>query len=315
MTTAFVFPGQGSQSVGMLAALAANDPVVQQTFAEASAVLGYDLWQRVSEGPAEALSATECQQPAMLTAGVATWRAWRNAGGGEPNLVLGHSLGEFTALVAAGSLDFPKAVALVRERARLMQAAVPAGVGAMAAILGLDDDKVIDACAEVASDEVVQAVNFNSPGQVVIAGHATAVNRAIEKLKSLGAKRALLLPISVPAHSSLLEEAAKALRTSIDGAGLRATRIEFWSPSDVKAHAQPHDLADLLQNQLAQPVRWTETITALIDKGVTRFVECGPGEVLAGLVKRIGKGRGIESLALVEPKSFEAARAPQGAAS
>lgn len=315
MSTAFVFPGQGSQSVGMLAALAASDPVVEQTFAEASTVLGYDLWKRVSEGPAELLAATECQQPAMLAAGIATWRAWRNAGGAAPERVLGHSLGEFTALVAAEALDFPAAVALVRERARLMQAAVPTGVGAMAAILGLGDDAVIDACASVASDEVVQAVNFNSPGQVVIAGHATAVNRAIEKLKSLGAKRAVLLPISVPAHSSLLEEAALALRPTIDASGVRTPRIEFWSPSDAKPHSAPRDIEDLLQRQLAQPVRWSETIDALIGAGVKRFVECGPGEVLAGLVKRIGKGRGIESHALIEPASFAAAMAPTGAKS
>jgi len=315
MSTAFVFPGQGSQSVGMLAALAAKDAVVPQTFAEASDVLGYDLWQRVSEGPADALNATECTQPAMLAAGVATWRAWRNAGGAVPDRVLGHSLGEFTALVAAEALEFPRAVALVRERARLMQAAVPAGVGAMAAVLGLDDDKVIDACMSVANDEVVQAVNFNSPGQVVIAGHATAVNRAIEKVKSLGAKRAVLLPISVPAHSALLEQAAKSFRASIDAAGLRAPRIEFWSPSDVKPHSDPHDVADVLQHQLAQAVRWTDTVTTLIDHGITRFIECGPGEVLAGLVKRIGKGRGIESLAISDPASIDSARTLPGGAS
>jgi [acyl-carrier-protein] S-malonyltransferase len=228
--------------------------------------------------------------------------------------VLGHSLGEFTALVAAGALEFPRAVALVRERAQRMQAAVPEGVGAMAAILGLDDAHVIEGCTAAAEGEVVQAVNFNAPGQVIIAGHATAVHRAIAALKARGAKRSLVLPISVPAHSSLLEPAARALRPSIDAAGLRAPQIEFWSPADVARHASPDDIAALLEHQLAQPVHWSETINALIGAGVTRFVECGPGEVLAGLIRRIGKGRAVESLALTDPASIEAAQASQGAA-
>lgn len=275
----------------MMGDLAGMDPVVRETFAEASEVLGYDLWQTVSEGPAEKLNATECTQPAMLTAGIATWRLWRKLGGAAPDVVLGHSLGEFTALVAAGSLEFRTGVALVRERARLMQAAVPAGVGAMAAILGVEDAEVIAACEQAAGGEVVQAVNFNSPGQVVIAGHATAVARAIDLLKQKGARRAVLLPISVPAHSTLLEGAARELRSSIDAAGLKAPEIRFWSPADVLPHEQPADLADLLQRQLAQPVRWTETVRAITAAGGWRIVECGPGEVLAGLCKRIVKGR------------------------
>lgn len=309
MSIAFVFPGQGSHSVGMLAALAAATPVVQRTFAEASAVLGYDLWQRVSEGPAELLNATECQQPAMLVAGVATWRAWLESGGAQPDIVLGHSLGEFTALVAANSLDFSAAVALVQRRGQLMQAAVPQGAGAMAAILGLDDAQVEQACAEAAGGEVVQAVNYNSPGQVVIAGHATAVNRAIARLKELGAKRAVLLSISVPAHSVLLEEAARALRPSIDAAGLRVPQITFWSPVDAAAHGDAAELAELLQRQLARPVRWSDTIRALVASGVTRLVECGPGEVLAGLNKRITKGQaGVTSLALTDPAAMQAVK-------
>ncbi|MET0292799.1 MAG: ACP S-malonyltransferase, partial [Steroidobacteraceae bacterium] len=222
MTTAFVFPGQGSHSVGMLGALAAADPAVQQCFAEASEVLGYDLWQRVSEGPAELLNATECQQPAMLVAGVATWRAWKGAGGADPAIVLGHSLGEFTALVASGALAFRTAVGLVQRRGQLMQAAVPPGAGAMAAILGLDDAQVVAGCEEASQGDVVQAVNFNSPGQVVIAGHAGAIDRAIENLKARGAKRAVKLAITVPAHSALLEDAAREFRTSLDAAGLRS---------------------------------------------------------------------------------------------
>jgi [acyl-carrier-protein] S-malonyltransferase len=310
MSTAFVFPGQGSHSVGMLAALAAATPIVQRTFGEASSVLGYDLWQRVSEGPAELLNATECQQPAMLVAGVATWRAWQEAGGFTPDIVLGHSLGEFTALVAANALDFATAVALVQRRGQLMQAAVPQGAGAMAAILGLDDAQVEQACADVAGNEVVQAVNFNSPGQVVIAGHAAAVNRAIVRLKELGAKRAVLLSISVPAHSVLLEDAARSLRPSVDAAGLRAPQITFWSPVDASPHNDAAELAELLQRQLAQPVRWSDTIRALVAAGVTRFVECGPGEVLAGLNKRITKGQGgVTSLALTDPGTMQAVKA------
>src|SRR5262249_53830482 len=211
MTFAFVFPGQGSQSVGMLAALAQADPVVRSTFDEASAVLGYDLWQLVQEGPKERLDSTECTQPAMLAAGVATWRLWHNRGGGEPALVSGHSLGEFTAFVCAGALDFGTAIDLVRVRGQVRQEAVPAGTGAMAAILGLEDADVEQACREAAEGQIVEAVNFNSPGQVVIAGQTEAVQRAIEAAKARGAKKAIALPISVPSHSSLMRAAGERL--------------------------------------------------------------------------------------------------------
>lgn len=301
MSTAFVFPGQGSQSVGMMADLAAASPAVESTFAEASAVLGYDLWDRVSNGPAELLNATECTQPAMLVAGVATYRVWREAGGAPPDLVLGHSLGEFTALVVAGALEFRTAVELVRRRGRLMQAAIPDGAGSMAAVLGLEDAQVEQACAEVAADEVVEAVNFNAPGQVVIAGHASAVTRATARMKELGAKRAVTLPISVPCHSSLLEEAARQLRPSIDAARLGATQVEFWSPCDVAVHREPADLAALLQRQLARPVHWADAIRRIVQQGATRIIECGPGEVLTGLNRRIERGRSdVKCSALID---------------
>ena len=310
MTIAFVFPGQGSHSVGMLGALAAADPVVGQTFAEASEVLGYDLWQRVSEGPAELLNATECQQPAMLVAGVATWRAWHNASGRDPDIVLGHSLGEFTALVAAGSLEFRTAVALVQRRGQLMQAAVPASECGVAVVLGLDDADVIAACAAAADGQVVQAVNFNSPGQVVIAGHSAAVDRAITEAKARGAKRAMRLAITAPVHSELLEGAARLFRANLDAAALAAPRIAFWSPVDARQHADAAELPALLQRQLARPVRWTETVSALAAGGVSTFVECGPGEVLAGLVKRITRGLQppVQSLALTDPATIETVR-------
>lgn len=312
MSTAFVFPGQGSQAVGMLAALAAAEPLVQQTFAEASEVLGYDLWRRVSEGPAELLNATECTQPAMLAAGVATYRAWQRAGGAAPDVVLGHSLGEFTALVVAGAIEFPAAVKLVQTRGRLMQAAVPQGVGGMAAILGLEDAQVEQACAEAAQGEVVQAVNFNSPGQVVIAGHAGAVARAIERAKALGAKRALPLPISVPSHSSLMEAAAEQFGEALAASGLRAPSLTFWSPVDASAHADAAELQALLKVQLARPVRWTDTIRALIARGVTTFVECGPGKVLTSLNRRIDKRPEVQALAVDDPASLAAAIATVG---
>src|SRR5580693_5283250 len=222
MSLAFVFPGQGSQSIGMMSALGRFSPVIESTFAEASAVLGYDLWRRCQEGPPEALNSTECTQPAMLTAGVATYRLWRERGGAQPAMMAGHSLGEFTALVAAGRLDFKTAVDLVRYRGELMQAAVPPGQGAMAAILGLEDIDIDDACNEASQGEVVEAVNFNAPGQVVIAGVAAAVARAIEAATAKGAKRALALPISVPAHSSLMAPAAEKLRERLARAAVKS---------------------------------------------------------------------------------------------
>jgi [acyl-carrier-protein] S-malonyltransferase len=304
---AFVFPGQGSQSVGMLAKLAGESPVIRSTFDEASAVLGYDLWQLVSEGPAEDLNSTERTQPAMLVAGIATWRWWQERGGPTPAVVTGHSLGEFTALTAAGAIDFPTCVDLVRFRGRAMQEAVPAGTGAMAALLGLEDGEVEAACAEAAEGSVVEAVNFNSPGQVVIAGEKAAVLRAIVRAKARGAKRAIELPVSVPSHSSLMRAAGEKLGRRLADTPIRAPRIRYVSAVDALAHETPDDIRALLVKQLSSPVRWTATVGALTSGGISRIVECGPGGVLAGLVKRIEKGRDTQVVALDNPESFTAA--------
>jgi [acyl-carrier-protein] S-malonyltransferase len=304
MQRVFVFPGQGSHSVGMLAELAVHDRVVTDTFAESSAVLGYDLWQLVQQGPAEKLNETVHQQPAMLTADIATWRCWLNAGGKRPEAVAGHSLGEFAALVAADTLRFADAVQLVRERAERMQAAVPAGVGAIAAVLGLDDDAVATACRETAQGEVVEPVNFNSPGQAVIAGHATAVQRALEACKVAGAKRAVLLPMSVPAHSSLMQPAAHGFAASLRAAQLGVPTIAWWSPVDAQRHDGLEDIRALLIRQLVSPVRWTALVQALAAAGATTVVECGPGKVLAGLNRRIDKN--LQSLALQDVNSMQA---------
>jgi [acyl-carrier-protein] S-malonyltransferase len=311
MSFAFVFPGQGSQSVGMLSALAAADPVVRATFDEASAVLGYDLWKLVSEGPAEALNATERTQPALLAAGMATWRAWRAGGGGVPAIVSGHSLGEFTALVCAESIEFRAAVALVRYRGEVMQEAVPAGTGAMAAILGLEEREVEAACREAAAvagpGSVVEAANFNSPGQVVIAGETAAVERAIAAAKARGAKRAVLLPVSVPSHSSLMRGAAERLRGRLSATALQAPRIRYVSAVDAAAHSEPQEIRELLVRQLSSPVRWTETLRAISESGVGEIIECGPGRVLTGLSRRIERRAGLQFLALEDPAAIAAA--------
>lgn len=310
MTFGFVFPGQGSQSVGMLAALApaaGAESALRDTFAEASAVLGYDLWKLVAEGPAERLNSTECTQPAMLAASIATWRLWRSRGGAEPQVVCGHSLGEFSALVAADALDFGAAVALVSFRGRAMQEAVPAGGGAMAAILGLDDAQVIEACREAAQGGVVEAVNFNAPGQVVIAGSREPVERAIEGAKSLGAKRAIALPVSVPAHSSLMQAAAQRLGERLASVAFRAPRIRFVSAVDAGPHEDPADLRQLLVRQLSSPVRWSETVRALAATGIGSVIECGPGKVLTALNRRIE--RGLQAMALEDAESLQAALA------
>lgn len=305
MRRVFVFPGQGSQSVGMLAGLAERSSVIAETFAESSAVLGYDLWQLVSTGPAEKLGETVHQQPAMLTADIATWRYWFKEGGTAPDAVAGHSLGEFAALVATGTLEFVDAVRLVRERAERMQAAVPAGVGAIAAVLGLDDDAVIRACRESAQGEVVEPVNFNSPGQAVVAGHASAVARALEACKAAGAKRCMVLPMSVPAHSSLMQPAAKAFASSLRAARLRPPAIAYWSPVDARRHDSAEEIRELLVRQLASPVRWTALIQAMAAAGAVSFVECGPGKVLAGLVRRID--RNLHSQSLDDPAAVQTA--------
>ena len=312
MTSAFVFPGQGSQSIGMLASFAADNRLVTDTFAEASAVLGYDLWQLVSQGPLEDLNATEHTQPAMLAAGVATWRLWQQAGGATPAVVCGHSLGEFSALVAAEAIRFADAIALVRHRGELMQQAVPVGVGAIAAVLGLDDDLIRAACSEAAGTEVVEPVNFNSPGQVVIAGNAAAVTRAIEACKARGAKRAVLLPMSVPAHSSLMQPAAERFGERLTAVALHSPKIPFWSPVDAIVHADPAALRALLKRQLASPVHWSDLIRSLAAAGITQFVECGPGKILTSLNRRIERRPDIHCAALEDPASLAAVLAGPG---
>jgi len=307
MSLAFVFPGQGSQSVGMMSALAPVSAVIEKTFAEASEVLGYDLWRRCQKGPAEALNATECTQPAMLTAGVATYRLWRERGGALPQHMAGHSLGEFSALVAAGCLEFETAVDLVRFRAQAMQAAVPQGRGAMAAILGLEDGEVEASCREGSQGEVVEAVNFNAPGQVVIAGTASAVARAIQAAAAKGARRALPLPISVPAHSSLMAPAAEKLRVRLREVAVKpAGNIAVYGV-DVKPHTGPEEIRAALVKQLHTPVQWAAAVRALIAAGATYIVECGPGKVLTSLNRRIDKNRDLKMLALEDPASFDEA--------
>jgi len=309
MTLAFVFPGQGSQSVGMMSALANISPVIEATFAAASEVLGYDLWRRCQEGPAEALNATECTQPAILTAGVATYRLWRERGGAVPAVMAGHSLGEFTALVAAGSLDFETAVDLVKFRAEAMQSAVPQGEGAMAAVIGLEDSDVEAACREVAGSGVVEAVNFNAPGQVVIAGTEEAVARAIEAATAKGARRVLRLPVSVPAHSSLMLPAAEKLRERLAGVQVSAASGIAVYGVDVKTHAQPDRIRASLVKQLHTPVYWAATVRTMIAAGATQIVECGPGKVLTGLNRRIDKNRDLKMLALEDEPSLNEALA------
>lgn len=286
MKFAFVFPGQGSQSVGMMQAWATRAEV-RQTFGEASDALGMDLWQLVSEGPAELLNQTMQTQPAMLAADVALWRVWRAAGGATPAILAGHSLGEYAALVAAEALDFADAIRLVRFRAEAMQAAVSEGVGAMAAILGLANDAVSEVCAKAAQGEIVEAVNLNSPGQVVIAGHKHAVERAMQLAKDAGAKRALALPVSVPSHSSLMRPAAEKLLAYLQSVTLRAPAITVLHNTDVRSHADAASIRTALALQLHTPVRWTETIQALKHAGVEQVIECGPGKVLSGLTPRI----------------------------
>jgi [acyl-carrier-protein] S-malonyltransferase len=307
---AFVFPGQGSQSVGMQARLAENAPVVRATFDEASKVLGYDLWQLVSQGPEEDLNATERTQPAMLAGGIAVWRLWQERQGKHPDIVTGHSLGEFTALVAAGSIDFATCVDLVRFRGQVMQEAVPKGTGSMAALLGLEDADVEAACAEAAEGSVVEAVNFNAPGQVVIAGEKAAVQRAVALAKARGAKKAIELPVSVPSHSSLMRAAGLRLSERLAATEIHAPKIHYISAVDAREHSAPDDIRALLVRQLSSAVRWTSTVAALTTgAGATKVFECGPGGVLAGLVKRIERRRETQTFTLEEPDSFTAALA------
>ncbi|EEG32620.1 ACP S-malonyltransferase [Neisseria flavescens] len=295
MSFAFFFPGQGSQSLGMMNGFA-EQAIVKATFDEASAILDQDLWAMINGEDAELIGQTVNTQPIMLAAGIATYRAYLEAGGKIPSVVAGHSLGEYTALVAADALDFADAVKLVRLRAELMQSAVPQGVGAMAAILGLEDEQVKAICAEAAQGEVVEAVNFNSPGQVVIAGNTAAVERAMAAAKEAGAKRALLLPVSVPSHCSLMQSAAEKLAEALKDITIKQPQIRVIHNADVASYDDADKIKDALVRQLYSPVRWTETVNALVSEGITKSAECGPGKVLAGLAKRINKEAACSAL-------------------
>ncbi len=286
---AIAFPGQGSQSVGMLAELAEAYPIIKETFAEASAVLGYDLLELVTQGPAEELNKTWKTQPALLTSSVALWRLWQAQGGATPAVMAGHSLGEYSALVCAGALNFADAVKLVELRGQAMQRAVPEGVGAMAAIIGLDNDSIAANCKKAAEGQVVSPVNFNSPGQVVIAGHKEAVERANVLMKESGAKRALPLPVSVPSHCALMKPAADELAVALDALEVKAPVIPVINNADVATVTDPAAIKDALVRQLYSPVRWTETVEKMANEDVTFEIEMGPGKVLTGLVKRIDK--------------------------
>lgn len=306
---AFVFPGQGSQARGMMNGYA-DLPVVRDTFTEASGILEQDLWQLVAEGSDADLNATVNTQPIMLTTGVAIYRAWQSQNGPAPTLMAGHSLGEYTALVAAGALRFADALPLVRFRAQCMQRAVPEGVGGIAAILGLDDDAVRAVCAEGAQGEVLEAVNFNSPGQVVIAGNRAAVERGMELAKASGAKRAIMLPMSVPSHCSLLKGAAAQLHDYLKQVAVQAPTIPVLHNADVAAHSDAAAIKDALVRQLYSPVRWVETVLAFGRQHITHNVECAPGKVLAGLNKRIDTGQ--QALAVNDGEALKQALAALG---
>lgn len=304
---AIVFPGQGSQSVGMLADLAAAHAQVRETFEEASQGAGIDLWQLSQHGPEEQLNRTEHTQPALLAASVAVWRVWRKLGGAQPAQLSGHSLGEYSALVCAGALSLHDAAALVAERGRLMQAAVPPGVGAMAAILGGDDAQIAAVCEEVAQGQVVAPANYNSPGQLVIAGNAEAVDRALARLAELGVKKAIKLAVSVPSHCALMREAADRLGERMASIGWALPSIPVVQNAEARSYASVEEIRGALQRQLYLPVRWTECVQALAAAGATRVFECGPGKVLTGLVKRIDKG--LDARAIGAPGELEAALA------
>ena len=313
MTFSLVFPGQGSQSVGMMAAYG-DSAVVRSTFDEASATLGQDLWQMVAEGPAEALTQTVNTQPVMLTAAIAAYRLWLEKGGKTPAVVAGHSLGEYSALVAAGVIEFKDAVPLVRLRATAMQEAVPLGTGAMAAIMNLDDEKIREACAEavkeIGNGEVVELVNFNAPGQTVIAGNKAAVERACEGCKTRGAKRALLLHVSAPFHSSLIRPAADKLGARLKELDVSVPKLQVVNNVDVAIETDPEKIKDALIRQAYSPVRWVETVQKIAGMGVTTMAECGPGKVLAGLTKRCADS--LTGIALCDQASIDAAIKAQG---
>ncbi|QCT20950.1 ACP S-malonyltransferase [Jejubacter calystegiae] len=304
---AFVFPGQGSQTVGMLSAMAADYPEIEATFREASDALGYDLWKLTQEGPAEELNKTWQTQPALLTASVALWRVWQKQGGKTPALMAGHSLGEYSALVCAGVIAFADAVRLVELRGKLMQEAVPEGTGAMAAIIGLDDDAIAKACEEAALGQVVSPVNYNSPGQVVIAGHKEAVERAGVACKAAGAKRALPLPVSVPSHCALMKPAAEKMALELTKIAFSAPEVPIVNNVDVKCETTPEAIRDALVRQLYSPVQWTKSVEFMAAQGVSQLYEVGPGKVLTGLTKRIVDT--LTASAINEPQALSAALA------
>lgn len=307
---AFVFPGQGAQAVGMLAELAAVHPTVRATIDEAARGAGVDLWALSQSGPADQLDRTENTQPALLAASVAVWRVWQELGGAQPAQLSGHSLGEYSALVCAGALSLQDAAALVAERGRLMQSAVPAGTGAMAAIIGGDDEQVAAVCAEVAHDQIVAPANFNSPGQLVISGHAEAVDRVLAKLAEMGVKRAIKLAVSVPSHCALMREAADRLGERMAACHWQVPEIPVIQNADACSHATVEEVCRALQRQLYQPVRWTECVHALAAGGATRVAECGPGKVLSGLIKRIDSS--LATRAIAAPGEMDAALAEWG---
>jgi len=296
-SSVFVFPGQGSQQLGMLAELAAENPIIEQTFAEASAVLGYDLWLLVQNGPVEDLNQTDRTQPALLCSSVALWRLWQEKGAEQPVIMAGHSLGEYSALVCAGALDFADAIDLVRLRGEYMQQAVPAGTGAMAAILGLADELVQSACAEAEQGQVVAAVNYNCPGQVVIAGEKDAVARAIENCKTNGAKRAIELPVSVPSHCQLMKPAAEKLAEKLESVSLKMPQIPVLQNVTASEAQSVEQIKENLIAQLYSPVLWTTSMQTIVETGVAKSIECGPGKVLSGLNKKIHKPLILASLA------------------
>jgi [acyl-carrier-protein] S-malonyltransferase len=299
---AFVFPGQGSQSVGMLAELGSESSIVEETFKEASDGAKVDLWSIAQNGPEDVLNRTENTQPALLAAGVAVWRVWHERGGATPSLLAGHSLGEYTALICAGVLSLSDAAGLVAERGRLMQAAVPAGVGAMAAVLGGDDNQIAEVCAEVAGDEVVAPANYNAPGQLVIAGNVAAVDRAIARLAELGVRKTVKLAVSVPSHCALMRGAADALAKHFESISWSVPKIQVIQNAEAKSYGDVEGIRRALAQQLYMPVRWTESIQQLPARGITRVAECGPGKVLTGLLKRIE--RTLEGRALGAPEEM-----------
>ncbi|MFQ5660458.1 MAG: ACP S-malonyltransferase [Gammaproteobacteria bacterium] len=302
---AFVFPGQGSQSLGMLSDVAGEFTALESVFNEASERLGFDLWRLIQEGPEVELNKTENTQPALLAASVAMWRIWKQSGGGIPACMAGHSLGEYTALVCAGVFDFSDAIALVAERGRTMQQAVPEGSGAMAAILGLEDEKVIAVCQRVSNGQTVSAANFNSPGQVVIAGHRQAVQQAMDAARQAGAKRAVMLPVSVPSHCALMQAASDQFTEYLEQTRFSDASIPVIHNVDAEQHTASIEIKQALLRQLHQPVRWVDTILTMRTRGITRILECGPGRVLTGLVKRID--RSLESMPINDCPSLKAA--------